>query len=64
MLGNHQYCYPLTITDYSSYYLLACEGLASTKSGKSAFWSMIQVTLIRSKTGWNPVLIHSHRTKC
>ncbi len=30
-LGNQQYCYPLTITDYSSRYLLACEGLASTK---------------------------------
>jgi len=33
MLGNRQYCYPLTITDYRSRYLLACEGLASTKSG-------------------------------
>ncbi|MBD3647293.1 MAG: IS481 family transposase [Pseudomonadales bacterium] len=32
LLGNHQYCYPLTITDYSSRYLLACEGLSSTKS--------------------------------
>jgi transposase InsO family protein len=32
MLGNRQYCYPLTITDYCSRYLLACEGLASTKS--------------------------------
>jgi|TARA_Y100000310_G_scaffold267024_1_gene278792 putative transposase len=32
MLGNRQYCYPLTITDYSSRYLLACEGLDSTKA--------------------------------
>jgi len=32
MLGNRQYCYPLTITDYSSRYLLACESLQSTKS--------------------------------
>ena len=32
MLGNHRYCYPLTITDYSSRYLLACEGLDSTKA--------------------------------
>jgi len=32
MLGNHKYCYPLTITDYRSRYLLACEGLESTKS--------------------------------
>src|SRR5262245_28206827 len=31
-LGNRQYCYPLTITDYRSRYLLACEGLESTKS--------------------------------
>ena len=32
LLGNEQYCYPLTITDYSSRYLLGCEGLASTCS--------------------------------
>jgi putative transposase len=32
MLGNRKYCYPLTITDYCSRYLLACEGLESTKS--------------------------------
>lgn len=31
-LGNRQYCYPLTITDYSTRYLLACEGVQSTKS--------------------------------
>jgi len=32
MLGSKQYCYPLTITDYRSRYLLACEGLESTRS--------------------------------
>jgi putative transposase len=32
MLGNHQYCYPLTISDYRSRYLIACEGVKSTKS--------------------------------
>ncbi len=32
MLGNKKYCYPLTITDYRSRYLLACEGLSSTRS--------------------------------
>jgi putative transposase len=32
LLGNKQYCYPLTITDYRSRYLLACEGLDSTKA--------------------------------
>ena len=32
LLGNRQYCYPLTVTDYSSRFLLACEGLESTQS--------------------------------
>ena len=31
MLGNRKYCYPLTITDYRSRYLFACEGLESVK---------------------------------
>jgi putative transposase len=31
LLSNKKYCYPLTITDYCSRYLLACEGLESTK---------------------------------
>jgi putative transposase len=30
MLGNRRYCYPLTITDFASRYLLACEALATT----------------------------------
>lgn len=30
-LGNHRYCYPLTVTDYRTRYLLACEALDSTK---------------------------------
>ncbi len=32
LLGNEKYCYPLTITDYSSRYLFTCEGLESTRS--------------------------------
>lgn len=32
MLGNKKYCYPLTITDYSSRYLLACEALESIQA--------------------------------
>ena len=32
MLGNRQYCYPLTISDYRSRYLLACEGVPSTRA--------------------------------
>jgi putative transposase len=31
LLGNKQYCYPLTVTDQRSRYLLACEGLESTR---------------------------------
>jgi len=31
-LGNRQYCYPLTITDFASRYLLACEALATTQA--------------------------------
>ncbi len=31
MLGNKEYCYPLTITDQASRYLLRCEGLSTTK---------------------------------
>lgn len=30
-LGNRKYCYPLTITDYRTRYLLACDALDSTK---------------------------------
>jgi putative transposase len=30
-LGNHRYCYPLTITDHFSRYLLTCESLEDTK---------------------------------
>jgi putative transposase len=30
-LGTRQYCYPLTITDYASRYLIACEALSTTR---------------------------------
>jgi putative transposase len=30
MLADRRYCYPLTITDFASRYLLACEGLSTT----------------------------------
>src|SRR5207249_3702140 len=36
LLGNRQYCYPLTITDFASRYLLTCEALSSTQE-KFAF---------------------------
>lgn len=31
LLGNQKYCYPLTVTDHSSRYLIGCEALDSTK---------------------------------
>jgi putative transposase len=30
-LADRRYCYPLTITDFASRYLIACEALASTR---------------------------------
>jgi transposase InsO family protein len=31
LLGNHRYCYPLTIVDHVSRYILACEAFPSTQ---------------------------------
>ena len=36
MLGDKRYCYPLTVSDHASRYLLLCEALESTKE-QSAF---------------------------
>ena len=33
MLADRRYCYPLTITDHASRYLIACDALATTKEG-------------------------------
>jgi putative transposase len=33
MLTDHRYCFPLTITDFATRYLLRCEALTSTKEG-------------------------------
>src|SRR4029078_10620586 len=35
-LRNRRYCYPLTITDFATRYLLVCEALSSTQ-GRFAF---------------------------
>lgn len=39
-LGNQRYCYPLTISDHYSRYLLCCEGLETTRHHgvKAGFW--------------------------
>jgi putative transposase len=31
LLGNHPYCYPLTVTDHASRFLRTCEALSSTR---------------------------------
>src|ERR1700704_2553803 len=31
MLGNRRYCYPLTITDFASRYLITCDALSTTQ---------------------------------
>jgi putative transposase len=31
MLADRRHCYPLTIIDFASRYLIACEGLYTTK---------------------------------
>lgn len=41
-LGNRKYCYPLTISDHFSRYLIACEGLESTRqSGAIAVFERV-----------------------
>lgn len=36
MLADRRYCYPLTITDFASRYLLCCDALENTR-GEYAF---------------------------
>ena len=35
-MGNGRYCYPLTVTDHASRYLLLCEALESTREDLAA----------------------------
>jgi len=42
MLGNKKYCYPLTITDQASRYIIACEALENTQE-KYAFTTFERV---------------------
>ena len=35
MLGNKQYCDPLTVTDYASRFLICCEGLENTREAQA-----------------------------
>ena len=35
MLGNKKYCYPLTVSDHASRYLLLCETMESIKEQRA-----------------------------
>jgi putative transposase len=57
MLADRRYCYPLTITDFASRYLIACEALHSTKEAyaftvfESAFKTFGLPSAIRTDNG-------------
>ena len=57
MLADRRYCYPLTITDFASRYLIACEALHSTKEAyaftvfESAFKEFGLPSAIRTDNG-------------
>ena len=44
MLGDRRYCYPLTVTDHASRYLLLCEAMESNaeKTAFTAFESLFK----------------------
>ena len=57
MLADRRYCYPLTITDFASRYLIACEALSTTKEAfafsvfESAFKEFGLPSAIRTDNG-------------
>jgi putative transposase len=56
MLGDRRYCYPLTITDFASRYLLSCEALGSTQEAY-AFTVPAGLSPVRPAQG------HPHRQR-
>lgn len=61
LLGDKKYCYPLTVTDHASRYLLLCEALESTRESL-AFTALIDL-IFDSTVGQTPVrdLRHARR---
>ena len=57
MLADRRYCYPLTITDFASRYLIVCEALHSTREAlafsvfESAFKEFGLPSAIRTDNG-------------
>jgi transposase InsO family protein len=49
-LGNGQYCYPLTVTDQASRFILMCEALQSTRED-TAFTAFQRIAIERIKPG-------------
>jgi hypothetical protein len=52
LLRKQRYCYPLTITDYASRYLLACEALSTTQ--ESYAFSVFERAGLRLTTRCDP----------
>jgi transposase InsO family protein len=50
-LGNGQYCYPLTVTDHASRYLLMCEALESTREATAI--TAFEQTLSRTRPAFS-----------
>ena len=52
MLGNRRYCYPLTITDFASRYLLACDALSTTQATVAfSVFERVEPDRVRDTTG-------------
>lgn len=64
MLGNKRYCYPLTVTDHASRYLLLCEAMRSNQEqfAFTAFECLFKERglpqAIRSDNGYEGQLAH------
>ena len=54
MLADKRYCYPLTVTDHSSQYLLLCEAMESNaeKPAFTAFGRLFSLTSVYLLTTW------------
>lgn len=54
-LGNRQYCYPLTVTDHASRYLLCCEALSSTREDYAGGFAVPILRIRGWFTGPHPI---------
>jgi transposase len=56
MLGDRRYCYPLTVTDHASRYLLLCEAMESNaeKTAFTAFERLFKSAVKKAKSSARP----------